>query len=97
MWQCNRLEETGTICSLIYDIPNKRFSTLFGFLKGHWTQTDLAHGDKRNPQDLAQWRELAKAGASQADRVLLSEQAEILNDFRGPGEIEPIKSEWPTL
>lgn len=97
LWQCNWLEETGTICSLVYDISNKRISTLLGFSKGHWTKNDEARGDKRNPQDLAQWRELAKVGTSQADRVLLSDQADILEDFRGPGDLEPIKMEWPTL
>ncbi|KAJ5128261.1 hypothetical protein N7448_001978 [Penicillium atrosanguineum] len=97
LWQCNWLEETGTICSLVYDIPNKRISTLLGFSKGHWTQNEAAHGDKRNPEDLARWRDLAKVGASQADRVMLSEQADILEDFRGPGSLEPIKMEWPTM
>jgi hypothetical protein len=36
LWQCNWLEETGTICSLVYDIPNKRISTLLAFSQGHW-------------------------------------------------------------
>lgn len=49
------------------------------------------------PQDLARWRELVKVGVSQADRVLLSEQADILEDFRGPGDLEPIRMEWPPL
>lgn len=97
LWQCNWLEETGTICSLVYDISNKRISTLLGFSRSHWTKNDEVRGDKRNPQDLAQWRELAKVGISQADRVLLSEQADILEDFRGPGVLKPIKMEWPTL
>ncbi|KAL4978290.1 Calycin-like protein [Aspergillus desertorum] len=77
--------------------PNKRISTLLGFSKGHWIHNNEARGDKRNAQDLARWRELAKVGASQADRVLLSEQADIVEDFRGPGDLEPIEMEWPTL
>ncbi|KAJ6017431.1 hypothetical protein N7451_000810 [Penicillium sp. IBT 35674x] len=97
LWQCNWLEETGTICSLVYDIPNKRISTLLGFSKGHWTESEAAHGDKRNPEDLARWRELAKIGESQADRVLLSEQAHILEDFRGSGDLSPIEMHWPCL
>jgi hypothetical protein len=36
LWQCNWLEETGTICSLVYDIPMKRISTLLAFSQGHW-------------------------------------------------------------
>ena len=97
LWQCNWLEETGTICSLVFDIPNKRITTLLAFSKGHWTQNEAARGDKRNPEDLERWRNLAKIGESQADRVLLSEQADILEDFRGPGNLEAIQMEWPTL
>lgn len=36
LWQCNWLEETGTICSMVYDLKNQRISTLIGFSKGHW-------------------------------------------------------------
>ncbi|RAL02058.1 phenol acid carboxylase [Aspergillus ibericus CBS 121593] len=96
LWQCNWLEETGTICSLVYDIPRKRITTLLGFSKGHWERSEAAHGDKRNPEDLARWRELARIGC-QTDRVLLSEQADVLEDFWGPGELEPIELGWETL
>lgn len=41
--------ETGTICSLVYDIPNKKISTLLAFSQGHWEYPEEAHGDKRNP------------------------------------------------
>lgn len=96
LWQCNWLEETGTICSLVYDIPRKRITTLLGFSKGHWEEAEAAHGDKRNAKDLERWRGLATIG-KQTDRKLLSEQADILEDFRGPGDLEPIDMEWPTL
>jgi len=96
LWQCNWLEETGTICSLVYDIPNKRISTLLGFSKGHWEQAEAAHGDKRNPADLERWRGLAKLGI-QTDRHMLSEQAHILEHFKGRGDLEPIDPTWPTL
>ncbi|GLA13408.1 hypothetical protein AnigIFM62618_010397 [Aspergillus niger] len=96
LWQCNWLEETGTICSLVYDIPRKRITTLLGFSKGHWEESEAAHGDKRNAKDLERWRGLATIG-KQTDRKLLSEQADILEDFRGPGDLEPIDMEWPTL
>ncbi|KAE8149510.1 phenol acid carboxylase [Aspergillus avenaceus] len=97
LWQCNWLEETGTICSLVYDIPKKHITTLLGFSKGHWLHNEKSHGDKRNPDDLARWRELAKVGESQADRVLLYSQADILEDFRGPGTLQPIEMSWSTL
>lgn len=96
LWQCNWLEETGTLCSLVYDIPRKRITTLLGFSKGHWEQNEAAHGDKRNPEDFARWRDLAKIG-TQVQRTLLSEQADIVEDFRGPGKLEPIEMDWPTL
>ncbi len=36
LWQCNWLEETGTIVSLVYDIPSRRITTLIGFSKGKY-------------------------------------------------------------
>lgn len=62
LWQCNWLEETGTICSLVYDIPEKRISTLLGFSKGHWEKAREAHGDKRIAEDFGRWRKLAEIG-----------------------------------
>ncbi|KAL5341912.1 Calycin-like protein [Aspergillus crustosus] len=97
LWQYNWLEETGTICSLVYDIPNGKISTLWGFSRGHWVRNEEAHGDKRNQEDFERWRALAKLGESQADRVLLTEQADIVGDFRGPGGLEGIVMDWPTL
>lgn len=96
LWQVNWLEETGTICSLVFDIPKNRITTLIAFSRGHWDKNDQALGNKRNAADLARWRELANIG-SQADRVLLSEQADIVEDFKGAGDLEPIQMEWPTL
>ena len=96
LWQCNWLEETGTICSMVYDIPRKSITTLLGFSKGHWEQNEASHGDKRNPEDFARWRGLARIG-TQVERKLLSEQADIVEDFRGPGDLEPIEMDWPTL
>lgn len=96
LWQCNWLEETGTMCSLVFDIPRQRITTMLGFSKGHWEKAEDAHGDKRNPADLNRWRGLAKIGI-QTERVLLSEQADILEDFRGPGDLKPVDNSWPTL
>lgn len=96
LWQCNWLEETGTICSLVYDIKFNKISTLLGFSAGHWSNPTQAHGDKRNPSDFQRWRELANQG-NQTDRFLLSEQADILERFHGAGELEPIEESWPTL
>lgn len=96
MWQCNWLEETGTICSLVYDMKNGTITTLLGFSKGHWEHAEEAHGDKRNPKDLERWRGLAKIG-TQVDRKLLSEQAKVSEKFHGKGELEPIEEGWETL
>lgn len=76
LWQCNWLEETGTICSLVYDISNNRISTLLGFSKGHWEKNDQARGDKRNHEDLSRWRELAKISLGTVNFV----------EFRGSGD-----------
>ena len=72
LWQCNWLEETGTICSLVYDIKEGKISTLLGFSKGHWECPEEAHGDKRDPETFERWRGLAKMG-KQSDRFMLTE------------------------
>jgi len=96
LWQCNWLEETGTICSLVYDIPLKRISTLLAFSQGHWEHAQEAHGDKRNAKDFERWRGLAKIG-TQTDRFMLNEQADILEVFHGKGELEPIEEGFVTI
>lgn len=96
LWQVNWLEETGTMCSLVYDIPKRAVTTMLGFSQGHWEKPEAAHGDKRNKQDLDRWRGLAKVG-TQVDRKMLCEQAEIEEDFRGKGELEGIEMDWPVL
>ena len=144
--------ETGTIVSLVYDIPRKRITTLLAFSKGepyiclflgqplflappppllpfllgsvflfpflgkgdqdgsrfadvlprskkkgHWENPEAAQGDKRNPADLERWRGLARIGSSQTDRHLLQEYADIVEVFRGKGDLESIDRSWPTL
>ena len=96
LWQCNWLEETGTIVSLIYDIINKKITTLIAFSKGHWENAEAAHGDKRNPADMERWRALAKIGIA-TDRYMVHGQADILEDFTGQGELEGIQMDWPTM
>jgi len=90
------LVETGTICSLVYDIPNKKISTLLAFSQGHWENPAEAHGDKRNAKDLERWRGLAQIG-TQTDRHMLNEQADILEAFRGSGDLVPIDGEAETM
>ena len=80
-----------------FDLPRRRVSTTLAFSPGHWARACDAHGDKRRPADLARWRCLARDGASQADRVVLVEQATVVADFRGPGDLEPIQMDWPCL
>ncbi|KAG0204564.1 hypothetical protein BGX28_003535 [Mortierella sp. GBA30] len=96
LWQCNWLEETGSIVSAVFDIPRKRVTAMIGFSKGHWTQAEQAHGDKRNPDDFARWRKLAEIG-KQTDRHILNDQVTILEIFYGPGSLEDIDLDAPTL
>lgn len=96
LWQCNWLEETGTICSLVFDIPKGRITTLIGFSRGHWERNGMAKGDKRAKADLERWRELAGVGW-QTERVMLSEQARVVEDFWGAGQLEGIEMDWPTM
>ncbi|OJJ82487.1 uncharacterized protein ASPGLDRAFT_130517 [Aspergillus glaucus CBS 516.65] len=96
LWQCNWLEETGTICSLVFDIPRGLITTLLGFSRGHWEGDGVAKGDKREGKDLERWRGLAGVGR-QSERVMLSERASVVEDFWGAGELEGIEMDWPTM
>lgn len=96
LWQCNWLEETGTICSLVYDIRLRKITTLLGFSQGHWENAEAAHGDKRNPEDFARWRKLADIGNQQA-RFMLSEQANLVEIFKGSGDLVPIEADAETF
>ncbi|KAK1462926.1 hypothetical protein CCUS01_08518 [Colletotrichum cuscutae] len=96
LWQVNWLEETGTVCSLVYDIPKQKISTLISFSRGHWENPQAAHGDKRNPGDFARWRVLSRFG-NQTDRFMLSEQADIVENFKGRGDLVPIEEHAKTF
>jgi phenolic acid decarboxylase len=96
LWQCNWLEETGTICSLVYDITQQKVSTLLGFSKGHWENPEEAHGDKRNKKDFERWRKLADMG-KQTERFMLTEQAELVERFKGKGSLDPIEKDAVTF
>lgn len=96
LWQCNWLEETGTICSLVYDIKNAKITTLIAFSKGHWDNPKEARGDKRDAEVFNRWRGLAKQG-SQVERYMLSEQADILETFKGKGDLVPIEADAETF
>ncbi|KAJ9494904.1 hypothetical protein H2202_009609 [Exophiala xenobiotica] len=96
LWQCNWLEETGSVVSLVYDITKQKLSTMISFSKGHWENRQAAHGDKRNPADFARWKSLAEIG-KQTDRLMLSEQADILETFKGPGGLIAIAPDAVTL
>lgn len=96
LWQVNWLEETGTVCSLVYDIQLQRITTLIAFSKGHWENAEEAHGDKRNEKDFERWRGLAKKG-TQIERFMLSEQAVLVEKFKGKGDLAPIEPNAPTF
>lgn len=67
------------------------------FSKGHWTQPEDAHGDKRNDEDLARWRKLSEIGNSTTDKHVLPEQATIDKIYQGRGNLGQVELEWPTL
>lgn len=94
LWQINWLEETGSVVSAVYDIPNKKMTTLISFSEGHWKRAKEALGDKRKKEDLERWRKLAEVG-TQTSRFMLSEQAEIIEVFKGKGKLIPIKESDP--
>lgn len=82
--------------SLVWDIPNKKITTGAAFSKGHWEHAKEAHGDKRNPEDLVRWRGLAQLGI-QTERLVLAEQADILEHFKGAGKLQPIAPDAQTF
>jgi hypothetical protein len=96
LWQISWLEETGSVVSTVYDIKGMKMSTLISFSEGHWKGGELAHGDKRNKEDLERWRVLAGWG-KQTSRFMLSEQATIVGVYKGKGELEPISQDDPTF
>ncbi|KAG9511565.1 putative phenol acid carboxylase, partial [Aureobasidium melanogenum] len=96
LWQVNWLEETGTVCSLVYDIENAKITTMISFSKGHWQHPEVAHGDKRDPETFEKWRALAKEG-TQIERYMISEQADILETYRGIGDLVPIEEGAETI
>ncbi|CAO3563509.1 unnamed protein product [Mortierella alpina] len=89
LWQCNWHEETGSVFSIVYDIPNKRLTGLLGLSKGHATQPELARGDKRNPDDLARWWKLSEVG-KQTERHMISDQVDVIESFNGSGKLDDI-------
>ncbi|CAM1503504.1 Fc.00g010950.m01.CDS01 [Cosmosporella sp. VM-42] len=96
LWQINWLEETGTIVSIVYDISSQTISGMLGFSKGHWENASEAHGDKRSPEDFERWKSLADIG-KQTDRFILTEQAHILQRYKGKGDLKPIDLTASTL
>jgi hypothetical protein len=66
------------------------------FSKGHWDNPEEAHGDKRNAEDFARWRNLAKIG-TQVERYLLPEQATLDEVYEGRGDIEDIDMDMETI
>jgi phenolic acid decarboxylase len=96
LWQIYWLEETGTIVSVVYDIPQRQITSLIAFSKGHWQHAQEAHGDKRDKETLERWRRLAQIG-SQTDRFMLCEQARIVDVFKGKGDQTVISESDPTF
>ncbi|KAK4687536.1 hypothetical protein P7C73_g2578, partial [Tremellales sp. Uapishka_1] len=90
------LAETGTVVSIIVDLPKKRITTYMAFSKGHWDFPEKAHGDKRNADDFARWRTLADVGKN-TDRHILPEQATIDTISEGKGDLEDIDDDAPTI
>ncbi|KAF2175301.1 hypothetical protein K469DRAFT_647314 [Zopfia rhizophila CBS 207.26] len=96
LWQVNWLEETGTVCSLVYDIPRQKVTTLITFSKRHWENPEATHGDKQNAEDFERWRGLAKIGL-QTERFMLSEQADVVEKFTGKGDLYCIEDNAVTF
>jgi hypothetical protein len=101
LWQCNWLEETGTVVSVVMDFQGGdhglgKVTSVLAFSKGHWEQPKDALGDKRNKDDFERWRGLSKVG-NNAERFVLSEQGDVVEKFEGKGDLVPISQDDPTM
>jgi hypothetical protein len=65
-------------------------------IQSDWEYSKEAHGDKHNPEDFKRWRGLAEIG-KQTDRIMLNEQTDIREVFKGKGNLEPIEEGWETV
>ena len=45
--------------SVVYDIREKKMTTMIAFSEGHWKRREEALGDKRNKADRERWGKLA--------------------------------------
>ncbi|THH13743.1 hypothetical protein EW146_g6499 [Bondarzewia mesenterica] len=97
IWQCSWLEETGTVVSMVVDFDQRTVTTFGAFARGHWDHPEAARGWKRNPEDLARWKGLAKEGKDQADRHLMVERADMTSLEQGKGDLPEIQEDWPTM
>ncbi|KAE8215143.1 hypothetical protein CF327_g1566 [Tilletia walkeri] len=92
------IEETGTVVTTVVDLTQKRIHSYINFSKNHWQQPNIAHGHYLKDA----WRELAKVDSSKGetlttDRKIVSESADIVEIFDGPGDLEDIDPNAPTL
>ncbi|SCV61272.1 uncharacterized protein FFFS_15841 [Fusarium fujikuroi] len=92
LWQINWIEDTGTIVSLVLDLVGETMSAMIAFSKGHWENIQDSYGDKRNPADANRWKEFALVG-TQTERLILTEQAHIVEHFKGKGSLEAIPAD----
>jgi hypothetical protein len=94
LWQCNWLEETGTICSLFYDITNKVSQPYSGSRRAIGPRIMKPMGISATHR-ISYGGGTSEGGASQTDRVLLSQQRIY---WRISGELEIWKRfEWGGL
>jgi hypothetical protein len=96
LWQVDWLEETGTIVSLVYDIQRATVTTLYALSEGHRERPEGAHEDERDRRDSERRRGSAVAG-KQTERMVLVERAEIVEKFKGRGQLAEIGPEAETM
>ena len=89
------LLEIGTTVSVCVNLKDMTVNGFIAFAAGHWTHNEEARGDKRDPETLSRWRELAKIGNSTTDRVPKPVRAKIVEIFDGPGDLLPVTEDMP--
>ena len=94
--ECQRKVETGSIVSLVRDIPEKGVSTFIAWhcmalladsvahRPDHWAHAKRASDDKRNEEDFERFRKLSAMG-SLTDSKLLSNHRTVIKHFKTKG------------
>ncbi|KAJ3723685.1 Calycin-like protein [Lentinula raphanica] len=83
------IEEVGTTVSLVVNLKEKTINGFLAFAPGHFREREIFRADKRNPETLDQWRQLAYVDNKPIHRVPYQVFARIIEVSEGAGDLQP--------